>query len=85
LNLGPKRANRIPGRELIIALAGALAGAILLAVSGCGAVAKDSAPAGGQPPPEWAKNRDSWPSHNAGLSNTRANPNSEIDRADVSG
>jgi hypothetical protein len=46
LNLGPKRANRIPGRELIIALAGALAGAILLAVSGCGAVAKDSAPRG---------------------------------------
>ncbi|HEX6762817.1 MAG TPA: PQQ-binding-like beta-propeller repeat protein [Gaiellaceae bacterium] len=53
-----------------IALAGASTGA------GTGSV--------GAPPPEWATNAGSWPSHNLDLANTRANPHSLIDAADVS-
>jgi alcohol dehydrogenase (cytochrome c) len=78
-----KRADRIRRGHVIIALT-ALAVAVLLATSGCGAAAQESASAAGRPPPEWAQNRGSWPSHNAGLSNTRANLDTEIDRADVS-
>jgi alcohol dehydrogenase (cytochrome c) len=35
------------------------------------------------PPPEWSKNAGGWPSHNAGLANTRANLHTEIDARNV--
>ena len=37
----------------------------------------------GAPPPQWAANTGSWPSHNEGLANTRANLHTRIDARDV--
>jgi outer membrane protein assembly factor BamB len=37
----------------------------------------------GAPPPEWAANAGSWPSHNLDLANTRANLHTRIDARDV--
>ena len=69
------------GRLLGVAtvLAGALGAAVLLAISG-----RAASGGTGRPPPEWAKNRRSWPSHNADLSNTRANLETDIDAHNVS-
>jgi outer membrane protein assembly factor BamB len=60
-----------------------LAAAALAALLGAAAVAAAQARGGqaslGAPPPEWAANAASWPSHNEGLANARANLHSLID------
>lgn len=58
-------------------LVGAAAATVALGTSGGGSQTVNG------PPPEWAKNAGSWPSHNAGLANRRANLNTEIDARDV--
>lgn len=58
----------------------ALAALAATAVSG----GAGAAPGRGVPPPEWAANAGSWPSHDLDLSNTRANLHSRIDARDVS-
>jgi alcohol dehydrogenase (cytochrome c) len=64
-------------RVLATAFACALVGAATLAASGGGALGN------GGPPPEWALNGGSWPSHNDGLANLRANRDTDIDARDV--
>jgi outer membrane protein assembly factor BamB len=59
-------------------LGGASAAAVALSASGGAA-----APAVAGPPPEWTKNAASWPSHHAGLADTRANLHTRIDAHDV--
>jgi alcohol dehydrogenase (cytochrome c) len=54
--------------------------ALLLALSAGLAGAGSSR---GTPPPEWAENTDGWSSHNLGLSNTRADFDTQIDARDV--
>lgn len=61
-----------------------LLGTTLAACGGGATQAKRLPKAGGKPPPEWAASAGGWPSHNAGLANTRSNPHSRIDAADVS-
>jgi outer membrane protein assembly factor BamB len=56
---------------------------VLLAAAALSAAAGDAATVG-MPPPEWAANAGSWPSHNAGLANARANLDTRIDARDVS-
>ena len=71
-----RRARRL---GVAAALAGALGTAVVFAISG------EAAPQGGtgRPPPEWARNAAAWPSHNAGLANTRANLATDIDARNV--
>jgi alcohol dehydrogenase (cytochrome c) len=64
---------------LATVFAGALGAAVVLVISG-----RAASVGVGRPPPEWAKNRGSWPSHNADLSNTRANLATGIDARTVS-
>jgi len=64
---------------LATVLAGALGAAVVLAISG-----RAASVGAGRPPPEWAKNQGSWPSHDSDLSNTRANLATEIDAHNVS-
>lgn len=61
-----------------ISLAAALLAALTFTATSGGA-----APGRGVPPPEWAANPGSWPSHNDGLANARANLHSRIDAGDV--
>ncbi|HZP72876.1 MAG TPA: PQQ-binding-like beta-propeller repeat protein [Gaiellaceae bacterium] len=59
-----------------IAAAGLLA-ALVVAVGNGGATSA------GAPPPEWAANAGSWPSHDYDLTNTRADFHTQIDAKDV--
>jgi len=54
----------------------------MLAVRAAGAGSRSTSL--GTPPPEWAANAGSWPSHNGGLSNTRANLHTELEAQNVS-
>jgi alcohol dehydrogenase (cytochrome c) len=58
--------------------------ALLAVLAVPAAVARDHATAVGAPPPEWAANAGSWPSHNRDLANTRADFQTQIDARDVS-
>ncbi len=64
--------------------AGGVVATAMFALFGSGALAAGGGSAVGQPPPEWAQNAGSWPSHNANLSNARANLRTDIDAGDVS-
>ena len=70
-------------RRLVAAAAfAALAVAVILSLSA--STAGGGAREVGQPPPEWAANSGSWPSHNYDLSNTRATTEAEIQSSNVS-
>jgi PQQ-like domain len=56
---------------------------MLVVVALPGAVARADTSSAGTPPPEWAANAGSWPSHNADLANTRADLRTRIDAGDV--
>lgn len=62
---------------------GAAAVAMLAAIAVPAAVARGGSASVGVPPPEWAANAGSWPSHNLDLANTRANLRTRIDTRDV--
>ncbi|HVS84103.1 MAG TPA: PQQ-binding-like beta-propeller repeat protein [Gaiellaceae bacterium] len=57
--------------------------AALVAIALPASVAQAGASSVGAPPPEWAQNAGSWPSHDLDLSNSRANLHSLIDARDV--
>jgi outer membrane protein assembly factor BamB len=65
-------------------LVGIAAVAVPAAIALAAAPSRGGTASVGVPPPEWAANVGAWPSHDDGLSNTRANLRSEIDAADVS-
>ena len=62
---------------------GVATAAALVAIALPAAPARGGSPATGVPPPQWAVNLGSWPSHNLDLANTRANLRTRIDARDV--
>jgi alcohol dehydrogenase (cytochrome c) len=64
----------------IFRLAGIAALAVIVVPAALG---RGSSAPSGHAPPEWRANTGSWPSHNLGLANTRANLDSRIDAGDV--
>ena len=66
------------------AAVGVLVAVAMPALFGRAAPAHGAAGSVGVPPPEWAANAGSWPSHNVDLANTRANLDTRIDAHDVS-
>ena len=79
-----QRSDRARWRGLMVRSAGGVVATAMFALFGSGALAAGGGSAVGQPPPEWAQNAGSWPSHNANLSNARANLRTDIDAGDVS-
>jgi hypothetical protein len=57
--------------------------AILAAIALPAAIARAGSSPVGTPPPEWAANAGSWPSHDFDLVNTRATVQTRIDARDV--
>jgi outer membrane protein assembly factor BamB len=69
--------------KAVVALAGIVLGAVVLATWAGDSSADSRAATAGQPPPEWAENEGSWPAHNHDLSNTRATTETPINSETV--
>jgi glucose dehydrogenase len=79
-----RRGRRTQSVCLAAAFSGVLVATVALAATGSRPNANVRTDAVGRPPPDWAENAGSWPSHNLNLSNTRANLQTEIDAKNVS-
>lgn len=61
-----------------------ISGLVFAGLLAAAALSAAGVAAPGTPPPEWAANAGSWPSHNLDLANTRADVHTQIDARDVS-
>jgi outer membrane protein assembly factor BamB len=78
-----KRIRPRPPMRAALAIVGALAAVAAIVAWTSGSSAYGHATALGEPPPEWAENAGSWPSHNYDLANTRATTQTPINARTV--
>jgi alcohol dehydrogenase (cytochrome c) len=78
-----KRIRPRPPMRAALAIVGALVSIAAIVAWTNGSSAYGHATALGEPPPEWAENAGSWPSHNYDLANTRATTQTPINARTV--